>query len=147
MWDSSAAQLHTVTKMLVNSTVQVGQQLAGLQQSHGIPALCTQILMSFTLFSQDMCVTGKWQEGRPRWVEQLQGERPPQQLAGSHAEALDLCLEAARMARDAGVEGAVRADQHWAAHGTMQVLLLLLLLMHTTCESRLPIMSTAMIVM
>ncbi|KAL3149099.1 hypothetical protein ABBQ32_001942 [Trebouxia sp. C0010 RCD-2024] len=68
---------------------------------------------------------GKWQEGRPRWVEHLQQERSAQQAElaglGSHAAAVDLCLEAARMARDAGVEGALRAEQHWLPHGTMQV--------------------------
>ena len=64
---------------------------------------------------------GKWQEGRPRWVERLQQERVAHELADSHAEAVDLCLEAARMARDAGVEGALRSDQHWLPHGTMQV--------------------------
>lgn len=64
---------------------------------------------------------GKWQEGRPRWVERLQQERVAHELADSHAEAVDLCLEAARMARDAGVEGALRADQHWLPQGTMQV--------------------------
>lgn len=64
---------------------------------------------------------GKWQEGRPRWVERLQQERAAHELADSHAEAVDLCLEAARMARDAGVEGALRADQHWLPQGTMQV--------------------------
>ena len=30
-------------------------------------------------------------------------------------------MEAARMARDAGVEGALRAEQHWLPQGTMQV--------------------------
>ena len=64
---------------------------------------------------------GKWREGRPRWVERLQQERVAHELADSHAEAVDLCLEAARMARDAGVEGALRADQHWLPQGTMQV--------------------------
>ena len=68
-------------------------------------------------------VTGKWQEGRPKWVERLQQERVAHELANSHAEAVDLCLEAARMARDAGVEGAMRADQHWLPQGTMQVAL------------------------
>ena len=65
---------------------------------------------------------GKWQEGRPRWVELLQQDRIAHEVMGAlHAEAVDLCLEAARMARDAGVEGAMRAEQHWLPHGTMQV--------------------------
>ena len=66
---------------------------------------------------------GKWQEGRPRWVERLRRDRIVHDLTSSHAEAVDLCLEAARMARDAGVEGAVRAEQHWLPHATMQVCL------------------------
>lgn len=70
---------------------------------------------------QSVLASGKWQEGRPRWVERLQQERVAHELADSHAEAVDLCLEAARMARDAGVEGALRADQHWIPQGTMQV--------------------------
>lgn len=56
-------------------------------------------------------------------MEQLQQGRLAQVGVGpgSHAEAVDLCLEAARMARDAGVEGAMRAEQHWLPQGTMQV--------------------------
>ena len=57
-------------------------------------------------------------------MERVQQERAPNELADSHAEAVDLCLEAARMARDAGVEGALRGDQHWLPQGTMQVRLL-----------------------
>lgn len=67
-------------------------------------------------------MAGKWQAGRPRWVEQLQQGRTTQEGGGGvHAEAVDLCLEAARMARDAGVEGALRSEQHWLPQGTMQV--------------------------
>ena len=55
-------------------------------------------------------------------MEQLQQDRVLHEMGGdSHAEAVDLCLEAARMARDAGVEGAMRAEQHWLPQGTMQV--------------------------
>lgn len=77
---------------------------------------------------------GKWQEGRPRWVEQLQQDRMAHEMGGdSHAEAVDLCLEAARMARDAGVEGALHAEQHWLPQGTMQVCAgLLAVLQHCT---------------
>ena len=65
-----------------------------------------------------------WPEGRPRGVEQLQPDRVSHVVGvgvNSHAEAVDLCLEAARMARDAGVEGSMRAEQHWLPQGTMQV--------------------------
>ena len=72
--------------------------------------------------SLEQLCPGKWQEGRPRWVEHMQQDRIAHEGgAGSHAEAVDLCLEAARMARDAGVEGALCAEQHWLPQGTMQV--------------------------
>lgn len=71
-----------------------------------------------------MCLivcAGKWQDGKPKWVESLQRQRISHELGNSHAEAIDLCMEAARMARDAGVEGALRSEQHWLPQGTMQV--------------------------
>lgn len=66
-------------------------------------------------------LAGKWQDGKPKWVESLQRPHVSHELANSHAEAVDLCMEAARMARDAGVEGALRSEQHWLPQGTMQV--------------------------
>ncbi|KAK9820225.1 hypothetical protein WJX72_007667 [[Myrmecia] bisecta] len=62
---------------------------------------------------------GKWGAGKPKWVEKLH-QTEAVELPDSNAEAMDLCLEAARTAREAGKEGAARADSHWQTDGNMQ---------------------------
>ena len=63
---------------------------------------------------------GKWRLGKPRWVSRAAASATAR-TAPSAQQALSLCAESARMARDAAAEGRARLQQHWQEDGAMQV--------------------------